>query len=240
MIAEGIVSPSGYSPATPFDIAVYGMGREMAMTAGNTDVLVHHGATDAPAVDVVEVGVGAGTIVSNAAYGDFAGYLGLATADYRLEIRATGATTAVATYDAPLATLNLQDSAITVIASGFLDPTQNSNGAAFGLYVALPEGGSLVPLPVVTSIETINTINGLDVRIQANINQVSLQVNADTDQELGIRVLSFDGKVMYDNPVNQILSGDNQLQFNTNLGAGLYVLQLTNKGKIMSVVFPVN
>ena len=240
LIAEGIVSPSGYSPATPFDIAVYGMGREMAMTAGNTDVLVHHGATDAPAVDVVEVGVGAGTIVSNAAYGDFAGYLGLATADYRLEIRATGATTAVATYDAPLATLNLQDSAITVIASGFLDPTQNSNGAAFGLYVALPEGGSLVPLPVVTSIETINTINGLDVRIQANINQVSLQVNADIEQELGIRVLSFDGKVMYDNPVNQILSGDNQLQFNTNLGAGLYVLQLTNKGKIMSVVFPVN
>ena len=72
LVAEGIVSATGYSPATPFDINVYGMGREAASNSANTDVLVHHGATDAPAVDVVETGAGAGTIVANASYGDFA------------------------------------------------------------------------------------------------------------------------------------------------------------------------
>ena len=91
LIAEGIVSATGYSPATPFDIKVYGMGREVASNTANTDVLVHHGATDAPAVDVVETGAGAGTIVANASYGDFAPYLELATADYVLQVRAAGA-----------------------------------------------------------------------------------------------------------------------------------------------------
>ncbi len=60
------------------------MGREEATDMNNTDVLVFHGSTDAPTVDVVEVGVGAGTIVDDMAYGEYDGYLELGTADYRL------------------------------------------------------------------------------------------------------------------------------------------------------------
>jgi len=48
IIASGIVSASGYDPATAFDLYVYDMGRETAETAGKTDVLVFHGSTDAP------------------------------------------------------------------------------------------------------------------------------------------------------------------------------------------------
>jgi hypothetical protein len=147
LVAEGIISPSGYSPATTFDLAVYGMGQESAATAGNTDVLVHHGSTDAPAVDIYESSIPAGNIVTNASYSDFSNYINLGTADYRLEVRPTGDTDAVASYEAPLATLGLEDSAIVVVASGFLDPSVNSDGPAFGLWVALPEGGDLVELP---------------------------------------------------------------------------------------------
>jgi hypothetical protein len=148
LVAEGIVSPSGYNPATPFDIAVYPMGRENANMTDKTDVLVHHGSTDAPTVDVYESGVGAGMIVDDLMYADFAGYLELGVLDYVLEIRDETGTVTVASYDAPLATLGLDGAAISVVASGFLNPANNSNGPAFGLYVALATGGDLVMLPV--------------------------------------------------------------------------------------------
>src|SRR5210317_521287 len=134
IVANGIVSTSGYSPATAFDLHVYAMGREMASQDGNTDVLVFHGATDAPVVDVAETAVPAGTIVNDLAYADFAGYLELGTSDYVLEVQdETGAVT-VASYDAPLSTLGLENQALVVVASGFLNPDNNSNGDAFGLY----------------------------------------------------------------------------------------------------------
>ena len=149
LIAEGIVSTSGYTPSIPFGISVYSMGREQASTTGNTDVLVHHGSTDAPTIDVRERNL-ATTVVDNASYGDFAGYLELPNADYILDIQnATGSVT-VASYQAPLATLGLADSALVVVASGFLNPANNSNGPAFGLWVALPSGGSLIQLPTST------------------------------------------------------------------------------------------
>lgn len=147
VVANGLVDANaGYSPFVPFNLSVYDMAREEAAMMGNTDVLVHHGATDAPAVDVNEVSVPAGTVVNNMEYGDFAGYLGLTTMNYVLEITDSTNSTRVELYDAPLATLGLQDSALTVVASGFLDPSNNNNGPGFGLWVALANGGNLIPL----------------------------------------------------------------------------------------------
>lgn len=119
VVADGIVSLTGYDPAPPFGLEVYPMGREAATTGTNTDVLVHHGSTDAPTVDVAEVGVGAGTIVDDLAYTDFQGYLELPTNDYTLEIQDASGTTAVAQFSAPLSTLGLDGAALVVVASGF-------------------------------------------------------------------------------------------------------------------------
>ena len=150
IVANGIVSAEGYSPATAFDLHVYAMGREMASDENNTDVLVFHGSTDAPIVDVYESSVPAGTIIDNFAYGTFAGYLELPTNDYVLEVRDETGMVTVVSYDAPLATLGLDGQALVVVASGFLNPAVNSDGAGFGLYVALAGGGELIPLPVTT------------------------------------------------------------------------------------------
>jgi hypothetical protein len=151
VVANGIVSPSGYSPAPAFNLDIFDQGREAASMMGNTDVLVYHGSTDAPTVDVAETGVGAGTIVDDISYNDFQGYLELGTADYELTVQDMSGITDVASFGAPLATLGLEGKAITVLASGFLDPTMNSNGPAFGLWVSLGSAGSLVPLPSVTT-----------------------------------------------------------------------------------------
>lgn len=145
-IANGIISPSGYSPAPSVSVDVFALGQEQAVTAGNTDVLVFHGSTDAPTVDVTTPG-GMTPLVDDATYGDYAGYLNLPTADYVLNVTDASGMTVVKSYEAPLMTLGLDDAAIVVVASGFLDPSVNSNGEEFGLWVALPQGGDLVELP---------------------------------------------------------------------------------------------
>jgi hypothetical protein len=127
------------------------MGRETAMSPANTDLLVFHGSTDAPTVDVVETGVGAGTIVDDLMYGDFAGYLELPTADYVLAITDESGANTVVSYSAPLASLQLDGAALVTLASGFLNPSNTSDGSSFGLYVALPSGGNMIALPVVSS-----------------------------------------------------------------------------------------
>jgi hypothetical protein len=78
--------------------------------------------------------------------------LELAVANYTLDVRTADQSATVASYGVPLESLDLGGLALTVVASGFLNPLVNSNGPAFGLWVALPAGGQLVQLPVTTGI----------------------------------------------------------------------------------------
>ncbi len=148
-IANGIVSATGYTNPSSFGLSIFAQGREVASNPAQTDVLVNHGSPDAPTVDVVETSVPAGTIVNDISFPSFAGYLELPNLDFTLDVRDATGTTTVASYSAPLQTLNLDGAAITVIASGFLNPATNSNGPAFGLWVATAAGGNLIPLPTV-------------------------------------------------------------------------------------------
>jgi hypothetical protein len=191
LVANGIVSPSGYDPATPFDIYVYGMGREMATNGSNTDVLVFHGSTDAPTVDVVETGVGAGTIVDDLSYGEFDGYLELPTADYQLSIKDESGANTVAVFYAPLETLGLDGAALVTVASGFLNPGNNSDGPAFGLWVALPAGGGLVELPNVTSVDE-NIISEASFNIFPNPSSGNVNISYELKKTSDVTVAIYD------------------------------------------------
>jgi hypothetical protein len=156
LVANGIVSEEGYDPIVPFDIYVYDMAREAA-AEGTTDVLVFHGSTDAPTVSVYEVSDDPTLLVESFEYGTFAGYLELPLADYSIQIRNEAGDAEVATYSAPLATLGLDGAAVTVVASGFLAPANNSDGPLFALYASLATGGALVELPFLSSIDEITS-----------------------------------------------------------------------------------
>ncbi|TXB64306.1 DUF4397 domain-containing protein [Vicingus serpentipes] len=225
VVADGIVSSTGYSPAQPFGLAVYGMGRESATNPNNTDVLVHHGATDAPTVDVYETGVGAGIIVDDMSYGEFnsTGYLELPTADYTLEVRdETGAVT-VATYSAPLSTLSLDGAALVVVASGFLNPANNSNGEAFGLYVALPTGGALIPLPPVFPT-SINEIENVSIDYFPNPTNGLVNIKGINLNNYNISITDVSGRLIQSNNYSV---NDNQLNIQ-NLSNGYYNVTFIN------------
>ncbi len=199
LIANGIVSPTGYSPATPFNIDVFGSARETAVGGMmTTDVLVYHGATDAPAVDVNETSVPAGLIVDSITYSDYAGYLGLSTADYVLDINLNSNAALVGTYSAPLSTLGLGGQAITVLASGFVTPASNSNGPAFGLWVALSSGGALVPLSNITSLNEIDAALNSAINLYPNPSNGNVQLSFDNLDELPrqMDVIDLNGRVV--------------------------------------------
>ena len=231
VVADGIVSPMGYNPAPPLGLQVYAMGREMATDPNNTDVLVHHGSTDAPTVDVVETGVGAGTIVDDLAYTDFQGYLELTTADYVIEIRDNTGTVGVAAYQAPLATLNLDGAALMVVASGFLDPSQNSNGAAFGLFVALPAGGPLVELP--SAPLGVTDFDKSSVRLYPNpaTNEINLETSGVDVNDLNVKIIDIQGRIMARDKVDTVNKSINI----SNLSTGMYHLMLLSGNDLLDV-----
>ena len=208
---------------------------ERSSNAINTDVLVYHGATDAPAVNVLAQG--AGTLITNLAYGTFnpAGYLQLAsstTADnYTLHITNTAGTATVASYGAPLNTLGTSGLAISVLASGFLDPSVNSNGAAFGLYVALPAGGPLVPLPQLNTNPTGIVDAGLEqlgVMVFPNPLESQLTISNASETELSYQIRDYTGKIIK----QAVTSSPVEAVDVTELPKGFYLLQMnTTKGQ---------
>lgn len=218
VVADGIVSGSGYNPPQPFGLQVYGMGRESATDPSNTDVLVHHGSTDAPTVDVVETGVGAGTIVDDISYTEFQGYLELPTADYTLQINTADGSTGVVAYAAPLATLALDGAALVAVASGFLDPSQNSDGPAFGVYVALPAGGELVALPSATlGVEDFDT-NTFLMYPNPAVSELNFEYPTLESNAFNITITDTQGRTVATDTIN----ASNQSMDVTNLSSGLY------------------
>ncbi len=229
LIANGIVSPSGYEPIQPFDIYVNAISREVATSMDNTDVLVFHGSTDAPTVDIYETGVGAGLLIDDLMYEEYEGYLELPTADYILEVRDETGTQTVAAYDAPLATLGLDGAAISVIASGFLTPANNSNGPAFGLWVALASGGDLIPLSFPTAVEEQPALNEDEIMIYPNPARDMVNVNygLETDQNVSIEIYNLLGNKVFAQEFGFQRASIHNEQINiSGLSNGLYFLRI--------------
>lgn len=227
VVAAGItgLSTTSYSATPAFELDVFAMGREKASIAGNTDILVYHGATDAPTVDIYENGVLNTTASDDLMYSSFDGYLELPTNDYILEVKDASGTTVVASYAAPLSTLSLQDSAITVLASGFLDPSINGNGAAFGLYVALAQGGNLVELPV--SFLSMSEAQTLDVSIFPNPSKGVLFITGNEAYDVLITDLS--GKIVFEKSNVKGAIDINEL------ADGFYNVTIMNEAKIANM-----
>ncbi len=231
-VANGIVSPTGYIPGSatvPFRLSVYPMAHEVADTAGRTDVMVVHGSTDAPTVDVR---AGASVLVNDISFGQFnsAGYLSLPTANYTIDVTNSTGTTTVQRYSAPLSTLGLTDSAITVLASGFLDSTVNSNGRKFGLWVALRKGGALIPLPAISTGSVSSLGQQVDIVIFPNPATNTVNINAISGNYRTIDLLDLNGKLI------NSASNVNKVSFNTTaLPQGFYLVKLIDNNGIITV-----
>ncbi len=140
-IANGVLDPNSFAVNpdgrnTAFTLLIKSMARENG-TSTDVDFFVLHGSSDAPTVDVLARRVA--KLVDDAAYGDITDYITVPASSYILDVTpGNDNSTIVASFEADLS--GLGGGAAVVFASGFLNPANNQNGQAFGIFAALPNG----------------------------------------------------------------------------------------------------
>ena len=236
LVAHGTVS-AGYSPVRPFNVAALTSFRTSS-SGGNTDVVVFHGATDAPTVDVI---AGGNTLIDNLPYGQFSAYQSLPTSDYELTLADSTGTNVINRYNAPLQTLGLSNASIVVLASGFVTPANNANGPAFGLFVALTTGGALVPLSIVTALAQNNQIDlGLRSFPNPARHQMQVELNLEQTEDVMLSVYDMQGRLVAVDQIQGATAGPNNYTLQVGgLAQGMYVLAASTQKGIQTTKFEV-
>ena len=221
-IANGVLDPNSYAAnpdgrSTAFTLFVKAMARETG-TGSDVDFFVLHGATDAPTVDVIARGVA--TLVDDAAYGDITAYIPVPAGNYTLDLTLADGTTLVQSYWADLRTLG--GGSAVVFASGFLDPSANQNGEAFGLFFVLADG-TVGQFPVgVASVENISGVTPSNYSLDQNYPN---PFNPSTTINFTIPNSEFVTLKVYN-----ILGSEVASLVNENLSAGAYKFSFDAQG----------
>lgn len=238
VIANGVTAPASFAPNpdgrnTGFGLFVKPAVRESGTDAAKVDFFAFHGATDAPTVDVIARGVA--TLVDDAAYGDFTNYLSVPASLYTLDVTPAAGSPVVASFTADLSSLG--GGAAVVFASGFLDPTTNQNGEAFGLFAALPNG-TVVPFTNTTGIveSNIRFATGIFPNPANNRIQVGIQVKNAANAQ--VQVTDVTGRIVLS---RQAYFVDNQLLTleTDQLPNGFYNLTVVEGESLQSAPFVV-
>ncbi|MCI4649290.1 DUF4397 domain-containing protein [Phaeodactylibacter sp.] len=218
VMATGLVGNAD----TPFDLAVFDMAQTAAADEG-VDLLLYHGSTDAPDVDVT-VQSTVGVLFDDVAYGDYQGYVNVPAATYQLNVTpADDNNTAVKAYEADLT--GLDGGAATVFATGFLGEADGPT--AFGVWVALPDGTTF-PLGELTSTREVDAafdeflIAPNPVRTQATV-QFSINEPLQVTEE----IRSLTGQVVYASDLGTQVAGQHNRTVEVSaLPAGMYTYNL--------------
>ncbi|MBK9096650.1 MAG: DUF4397 domain-containing protein [bacterium] len=233
LIANGVLDPNSYA-ANPdgrnisFTLFANTDARESA-NSGNVDFFVIHGSTDAPTVDVIARGVA--TLVDNAAYGDITGYISVPPGNYTLDLTLADGITLVQSYWADLRTLG--GGSAVVFASGFLDPSANQNGEAFGIFFALADG-TVGQFPEgVASVENISGVTPDNYTLAQNYPNpfnpsTTINFTIPNSEFVTLKVFNILGSEVATLVNENLTAGAYRFSFEAqNLASGVYLYELT-------------
>ncbi len=120
------------------------------------------------------------------------------------------------------------------MASGFLNPTANNDGPAFGLYVALADGGELIPLGITTGVEE-SAISEESVFTYPNPARDVVNIIAQLEREANVTAEIYDmlGKKVIALDYGRVSSLDQQVNI-SELNEGIYILRLSADAAIIT------
>ncbi|REJ81955.1 MAG: DUF4397 domain-containing protein [Bacteroidetes bacterium] len=227
-IANGVINPASFAPnpdAIPTDFTLFlqsGM-REVAMNAGEVDLRVVHGSSDAPTVDVL---ANSAIIVDDAAYSAITGYLSVPPSVYLLDITpGNNNSIIVASFTADISTLAGQS--VNILASGFLDPSMNQNGPAFTLIAVLADG-TVINLSNVTGIE--EGIKETGYVIFPNPSRDFITISNERGFERGEELIIYNSAGQEKSIVNTSAVQDKVLVDLSTFEPGIYLVRSSTEG----------
>ncbi|MEL1242741.1 T9SS type A sorting domain-containing protein [Flavobacterium sp. DGU11] len=232
IVANGIHSTTGYSPAPPFGLRLFSGAFDSTYMPGYTGVLLSHGCTDSGNINVSETSIPLGTFIYDMPYPVFtAGYHSMPVMNYVIEVTTTATNEVLGSYSVPLATMAMDNKAAIVLSSGFAHPENNSNGPAFGLFMVRTEGGSFIPLQ--------STMGREDYEATA-INAYPNPASGIVTLELPSSATVIEGS-LYDLSGREVLriSGTDKMDV-SGLSNGIFMLNATADGKSFTKKIIVN
>jgi hypothetical protein len=231
-IANGVLDPNSYTVnpdgrSTAFTLFINAMARESG-TSSDVDFFVLHGATDAPTVDVVARDTA--TLVDDAAYGDITPYITVPASEYTLDLTLADGTSLVQSYIANLS--GLGGGSAVVFASGFLVPSGNQNGEAFGLFFALADG-TVGQFPEgVSSVEEISSVTPNDFNLSQNYPNpfnpsTSINFAIANSEFVTLKIYNILGSEVATLVNETLAAGSYKFNFDaSNLASGIYLYEL--------------
>jgi hypothetical protein len=227
LVANGVLNPASFkanpdSENTAFNLFVYSGAKIAADAQDKVGLLAFHGATDVFTVDVL---TGETVLVNNLKYGDFAGYLSVDPQSYMLDITtADNNETVLLRYQADLT--GLGGNTALVFASGFLTPSENQNGPAFGFYAAL-NNGTVVMLPA-QELSSVKSIMLSNSSVFPNPTAGNVTIDTDMFNEAKYTIYSVSGSVVSEGNWSVL----NNTISTSNLVNGTYYVKLTDSQNV--------
>jgi hypothetical protein len=128
-----------------------------------------------------------------------------------------------------------EGASLTVLASGFFDPTMNSDGAGFGLWVSLGTGGALIPLSNVTGIEEVESISNAGLFPNPTNDNATMFFDLVEDENINLEVVNMMGQQVFVESFGNMLSGNHRVEIPASqMVSGFYFVNLRTHNGVVS------
>jgi hypothetical protein len=243
-MANGVLNPDDFQ-ANPDGIgigfALYPRdGMRESSKWDRVNIIAFHGATDAPTVDILNANSAwHWPLFNDLSYGEFTSYRHLKAKSYTLAVTpGNDNSTVVASFVADLS--GLANGAAVVFASGFLTPDDDQNGAAFGLFAALPDG-QVIALPLAKgnqaqaqAKELSDETASLPTAFMLNQNypnpfnpETTISFALPTTSQVTVKVYNSLGQLVTTLVQGQLEAGTHEVRLNASgLASGMYFYQM--------------
>jgi hypothetical protein len=106
-----------------------------------------------------------------------------------------------------------------------LNPGSYSNGQSFGIWVSLPTGGALIPLPDVTGLNA-NSNNNIVVFPNPAHDKINFTISSLSEQTV-LNIYSTTGQLVLSRNIPAGFEGNYMID-TESISSGLYNIELTN------------